>query len=413
MVKYVNMNSLPQSSVKEYSCCGYPDPIYSDNKADIICGSCGLVYTDRSKDYNLVHEPGYTHNVGRPPPVPQPFTSNPSKFCPRLSIDRCKRGHGFSDKLLESLCSLHIESLESGIAEMFAAVNRLPDFISLGISDKRLCAVCVLIQIRLNKIPITLKNIAVAFGLTARRLLRDLNVVRPMIPEIHSSAMFDIADYSSMMCKELLGEVVEGYLKDFKILFDFSADAGLLTGRSRNVMAAVVAILAFEVYSQKGVTPELVNRISAKCSSNPTTVLRRRLELKNTVIKHAIQYPFFRDLNKKNFVGLLPEILVFLDSKNGALPVSSHPPSFVIRELRRSKLAEIIDSVESKLERTIKICDIGTISASSLLHIELEEDTELDSLKYKIEQMLLSGMKSQDVLDFCDRKFSNKVIFRV
>lgn len=392
-------------------CCNFPNFVPSDDNLELVCGSCGEVLPGKTFEGTLSTTPELSQIHRRAPYAPRLPPCSSSAIRIRSCVFKSTNKFNSTERFIGPLSTLRLEDFKLDIAELFDDLNNLRAHIIPKVSERRLFATCVLAHARTKNIPLTLKDVAAAFRLSTKRLLRDFSKIKLLIPKFCVGVAFDNADYSSMMCAELPSEFADnGYLKDFKLLFEFSDAAGLLIGRPRNVVSAAIALLVFEIGSRKTPSTELIRKLSVRCHSSPATLLRRSLELKRAIIKYAIQYPFFEDLNKRNLVNLLPEFLLLLRRKNTIPMDTILPPAFENRKTRESKLLDLIRDINSRIERTTDICDAGLVGSSSFIRAELEDDVDADSLDYVIEQMLLSGMKFDDIIDACEKEISTRQI---
>lgn len=184
-------------------------------------------------------------------------------------------------------------------------------------------------------------------------------------------------------------------------------------GRSEASLAVACVVLAIESQTAKKMEAKVLEDLSEERSTTKSQVMKRYKEFRQVLLDYGSSLPFFKDLEKKNFLRILGSLLDFGHEhgwRRGADPAEGEeeeqtleqkrlPPAFV-KSAQNSRIT--IDRIQRVKERLFKDMHpmLAPNSASGDLAFEPEAILAMDDRDEMIAQYLLDGFSDQEILDF-------------
>ena len=289
------------------------------------------------------------------------------------------------DVCFELTTQLSIQPKKEKILNLYDQVESIHKF---GKGKKGYIALvaCAMIIIRQDKVPLTLadvfRNSNQEFG---QFLLKDLG---KMFSFIVSSLklqlpLMDFFCYFDKCIHALTIRNKGEFISRSQSLAEFSIISGLDAGRSKASICVTIVLLSLEAESALKPSKEVISSTSQILSTSTRQVTTRRREFIEKLIEYGRQWPFFDDLDSRNFSVLLGKLVDWGSKKEWKgfqNKVDFNPPAFT---KSISNTAETFARIEL-VKQAINEQKISSLSAKDLL----------------IAEYINAGYSEQEIADF-------------
>ncbi|KAJ3190041.1 hypothetical protein HDU85_000332 [Gaertneriomyces sp. JEL0708] len=318
--------------------------------------------------------------------------------------------------------SLKLTSLNELILDYFRQLYM--DGMSSSIPVKVLIGVCIFIAVRTARSPVLLGAIADAVECDKLQVVQWAHKVKG---RVGAQTLLTIPeDHVDKLCALLSPRQPETACKDGNAalaLIKFAKTRWLEQGRAAATLTAAAVCMAFEARRRRPAPSSVYTTLAESVDILVSTLRARHQELAHALLEHARSSPVFQDLKSKDFFKALPQILAILAVSSAPVAttipsVNTDPPAFRLAQHNREELQLRLRKAQARVSafHLGEVDDAGeaTLSYSDDDEVNGDEDASgerdcaalvlqyiqrRDRIDKRIEQLLLDGVRPQNILD--------------